>query len=203
MNGLLKPIDQVSPDDLKNLKIHAQEISRKAMELTDSWGAMFVMDKDSLENVARAIGLSEDLVPLLHENFKALQYVKLESGSKKGSHIFTWHGPDTAILALRGSVDFDNLMAVVNQDNLRVYLENNANTFRKVLASLPEYTEGHMFSPSTASKVFSSFGMKLEPEFIWDLALNMNANATEDAEGRRGISAQFIRGITLTLTSCI
>jgi len=59
------------------------------------------------------------------------------------------------------------------------------------------------FKPETASAVLASLGAKVSPELLYELCPKYGTTTVIDLEGRKGVTTEFIRCVTLTLGSTI
>lgn len=199
-----KATSAVTPKDMARIDAYSKPLMSKAMQLTDAWGAMFVMEEEYLRAIALALGFEDEVVSTLYEKARGLKYV-VEKGTSitPDRAVFTWHGPDATFLVLRGFNDPGSAFASINDSNLEKILVEHVGLFTKIMQTLPPYTRFHMFSPEVARNVIGSFGANLTPDLLFSLAQKLGGNVTVDLEGRRGISAQFIRSVTLTLCAAI
>ena len=191
----------VDLDALDRLQVHAGSISAKAMELTDSWGqAMFILDPETVERVFGALGFSTPVATDVYEAVRSLEYVRRDEVGADSRSEFTWHIVDAAVMTLRGST---NVGAPVGIDDANIdrFLQANVVLFEKVMAVMPEYTSRLMFSPEVGATVMASLGIDLSADKFYELAATYGRQVTLDREGRRGISTQFIRSLSLTIAA--
>lgn len=193
---------QVGLDGLKRLNTYARGLKSVAMELTDAWGAaMFIMDPQLVEDVFFAVGFSKAVSSAVFESVRALSYVQHKQQGAPPQSEFTWHGADGTVLTLRGCKDLRSAMVAVDDDTVEAYLVANRALFDKIMGTVPEYTRHLMFSPEVAERVLATFGAKVTADRIYDLAWRYGGQVTEDLEGRRGVSTQFVRSLTLVLSA--
>jgi hypothetical protein len=197
----LKPAEGVTVEDFDKLATHGHDVASKAMELTDAWGAMFVIDRQTLHDVCTTLGFREDVSTTLYDKGVALSDVQERGYDGVERSVFTWHKPDAALLTLRGAVDLGVAMADVTDESLDRLISENLDLFNKVMTVLPEYTHHHMFSPKVASNVLGVFGARVSPATMYRLAPKYGTCVSVDLEGRQGVSTQFIRSVTLTLSA--
>jgi len=70
----------VIESDIRLIQENASAISKKAMELTDSWaGVMFVLSQEVVERVATAVGFDISVAKNIHKEIQKLQYASTES----------------------------------------------------------------------------------------------------------------------------
>ncbi|MGS0627822.1 MULTISPECIES: hypothetical protein [Photorhabdus] len=189
----------VSQNELCRISNNADAIRAKAMELTDSWeGVMFALSAEELENIALALEFSPDIADKIHNELKTLQYAKIQS-QVGPSFIATYHVLDVSLLALRGVTDFDNALSHVNDFNLQSFLNENQYTFQKIRAALPGHAARMNFKPETAAAVLKALGANISPDLLYELCPKYGTSSVIDLEGRRGVTTEFIRSVTLTL----
>ena len=73
--------------------------------------------------------------------------------------------------------------------------------FETLMNVMPDYTQRLMFSPEVAATVMSTLGANVSADTIYDLAWRYGGQVTKDLDGRRGVSTQFIRSLTLTIAA--
>jgi len=199
-----QPIDEIRAEDLWRLTDEAPSLAKKAMELTDSWGeAMFVMDRETVEKLFATLGFSAEVVSGVYEGVRGIGYVQHDRQNLPTTSQFTYHALDAACMVLRGIPDLDTAMASVDDQNADLFIENGRDLFHRVMDALPSYCQNLMFSPEVAARVVGSFGGRVAPDTLYDLAWKFGGQVTRDSEGRRGISTQFIRAFTLTIAATI
>jgi len=200
----LKPAHLIATQDLANIRVHARAITAKAMELTDVWGAMFILDEEDLTTIARAIGIPEEVTARLYSAVLDLAYVR-ERGSRatEGRVRFTWHGDDPLVLVLRSAADLGAAMSDVTDLTVEGYIRDNSDLFTRLMVAMPSYSRSHMFAPEVAARVFASFGATVSPAKLYELAPKYGGAVCEDVEGRKGIATQFIRSVSLTLAATV
>lgn len=188
---------------LANISANANAIRAKAMELTDSWaGVMFALSPEELEDIAMALGFEQSVARKIHYEIRGLEYAHTTGKSISGP-ITTYHALDVTFMALRGFEDYDNALAYFGDHNLKDVLEANQDTFQRVKQALPEHAARMNFKPETAASVLRSFGAQVSPDLLYDLASRYDTTSVVDIEGRRGVSVEFIRCVTLTLASTL
>ncbi|KMW72524.1 hypothetical protein TI10_13805 [Photorhabdus luminescens subsp. luminescens] len=191
--------EMVSQNELCRISDNADAIRAKAMELTDSWeGVMFALSEEELENIALALEFSPDVAGKIHNKLKTLRYAKIQSQAGP-SFIVTYHILDVSLLALRGVTCFDNALSHVNDFNLQSILNENQDTFQKIRATLPEHAARMNFKPETAAAVLKALGANISPDLLYELCPKYGTSSVIDLEGRRGVTTEFIRCVTLTL----
>ncbi|MBS9439007.1 hypothetical protein EAE91_18270 [Photorhabdus noenieputensis] len=189
----------VSQNELCRISDNADAIRAKAMELTDSWeGVMFALSAEELENIALALKFSPDVADKIHNELKTLRYAKVQSQAGP-SFIVTYHILDVSLLALRGVTSFNNALSHVNDLNLQPLLNENQDTFQKIRAALPEHTARMNFKPETAAAVLKALGADISSDLLYELCPKYGTSSVIDLEGRRGVTTEFIRCVTLTL----
>ena len=200
----LDAVSDLSVADLARIDTNSTALTKKAMELTDAWGARVVMEPAELKAVVRAVGLPDDVIEALYAKVKSLKYVVEKGTSATGDRaVFTWHGPDATLLILRGATDPGSAFATISDSNLADVIQAHCALFFRIFRALPEYTGRQMFAPDIAARVLSAFGASASPTVLYDLASKLGGGVTEDAEGRKGISSRFIRAATLTLATAL
>lgn len=193
----------VSQNELSRISVNAAAIRAKAMELTDSWeGVMFALPAEDLENMALALDFIPDVAEKIHNEIRALGYAKTQSLTGPVS-IATYHASDVSLLALRGVTDFDNALSHVNDSNLQQLLNDNQETFQRIRDALPEHSARMNFKPETASAVLAALGATVSPELLYEICPKYGTTTVIDLEGRKGVTTEFIRCVTLTLGSTV
>ncbi len=193
----------VKPDDLKRIAQRGREISAKAMELTDAWeGVMFQLTPAELTQIATALGFNPQTAEGIHPEICALSYATTLSHAGKTA-IATYHSLDVTFLALRGFANFDRALSPYSDKNIEWVLEAHQDTFRRIRKSLPEHAARMNFKPETASAVLRSFGAEVSADKLYELASKYGTSSVIDVEGRRGVSVEFIRSVTLTLATVL
>ncbi|MDR6295028.1 hypothetical protein [Pantoea dispersa] len=193
----------VSQNELSRIQDNADAIRAKAMELTDSWeGVMFALPPGDLEKMALALGFTPDVAEKIHQEIRSLAYAKTQSLTGPAA-IATYHASDVSLLALRGVTDFDNALSHVSDSNLQQLLNDNQETFQRIRDALPEHAARMNFKPETASAVLASLGAKVSPELLYELCPKYGTTTVVDLEGRKGVTTEFIRCVTLTLGSTV
>lgn len=173
--SLLSP-SQINREGLRRIEEGAQAIRAKALELTDTWGgAMFIMEPERCRKLFQALGFATDVAAEVYQRAYELHYVKHIHASGDSTSAFTWHGPDATILVLRGFEEPGNAFAAVTDETAESYLQSGHALFNEIMRVLPEYA----------------------------LALKYGGQHTQDLEGRRGVSTQFVRAFTLMLSATI
>lgn len=195
----LTPAD-VSVKNLQNLQLNSDNVCAKAMELTDSWGqAMFIMDKPLVEKIFAALGFSKEVCSEVYDAIRSLSYVR--TIDKQAA--VTWHAIDAACMTIRGIFDLGNAMKQIDDTNVEEFLVANLAFYEKLMNAMPDYTRNLMFSPEVAAVVIATLGGNVSDHKIYQLAAKYGHQATRDLEGRRGVSTQFIRSLTLTISAYI
>lgn len=198
----VKDIGDVEETDIDRLKPSAAELNARSMELTDAWGAMFVLSPDLVRDTAKAVGLSESVSGRLYEAIQSIADVRRRTEeNRSGPRRFTYHAFPGALMVLRGYGGLARVLEAVDDDYLDAFLASNAEAFGSVVDAHPEYAANLLFSPEVAARVLHVFGSTVSPEAMLDLALSHGANCAEDAEGRVGCSSSFIRGVALVLAA--
>jgi hypothetical protein len=197
----IEPTRQVDVEALNRLKVHAAEVSAKAMELTDSWGqAMFILDPLTVEQVFTALGFSGPVSTHVYEAVRSLGYVRREELGTAPRNEFTWHAMDAAVMTLRGATRI-GASTGIDDENIDDFIETNRPLFSTVMSVMPQYTSRLMFSPEVAATVMASLGIALSANKIYQLGVIYGGQVTLDLEGRRGVSTQFIRALSLTISA--
>jgi hypothetical protein len=197
------PPPAVKIDAISNISANAEAIKAKAMELTDSWaGVMFALSAEELNNIAMALGFDSSVAGSIHREIRALEYAHIQSKFSSSSAA-TYHALDVTFMALRGFSDFDNALAGFGDHNIQEVLDENQEMFLRVRQSLPEHAARMNFKPETAAAVLRSFGAQVSPDLLYQLASKYDTTSVIDIEGRRGVTVEFIRCVTLTLASTL
>ena len=196
----IKAPEAVTEKDLPNIQANSKKIASKSMELTDTWGAMFVMDDQELKNVGRTLGFSEKVCDGLHKEGVGLNYVNHKANGRPDQPKFTWHGGDSIFLTLRGFNDLDHAMQGVTDETLETHVRNNSRLIESLMEAMPAYARNHMFSPEVAARVLGAFGATVTPNTIFELGLQ-RSGVCQDLQGRQGIPTQFIRALSLSLAA--
>jgi hypothetical protein len=193
----------VSCDELPRIRANADALKAKAMQLTDAWeGVMFALSPKELENIAVALGFDETVAKQIHKEVQALGYAKTQ-GSAGAASLATYHIMDAAFLALRGCTEFSTALGSFGDHNLQSVLDSNRDVFERVRKALPDHASRMNFKPETAAAVLRSFGANVSADLLYELAPKYGTPTVVDLEGRRGVSAQFIRCVTLTLAASL
>lgn len=197
-------VEDVGVKGLTRLQENAQALMAKAMELTDSWGqAMFIMDQPLVEKLFAVMGFSKEVCSKVYEGVRSLAYVQHKRQGQDTQPQFTWHALDATCMTLRGITDLNTAMSGINDDNVERFLANNLDLFEKIMEAIPSYGRNLMFSPEVAERVVTSLGGNISADKLYDLAWKFGGQVTKDLEGRRGLSTQFIRSFTLTISARI
>ncbi|HZF93808.1 MAG TPA: hypothetical protein VEZ20_02940 [Allosphingosinicella sp.] len=188
---------------LERISQNADAIRAKAMELTDSWaGVMFRLTSDDLEKIAIALGFNPTVAAKIHDEIAALDYAMVSTNSDTFS-IATYHSLDVSFLALRGLTSFDHALSRFNDGNIEAVLDEHQDTFKRVMESLPTHAARMNFKPETAADVLSSLGADISADVLYRLASKYDTSSVVDLEGRRGVTVEFIRSVTLTLAATL
>jgi hypothetical protein len=197
----IEPVSQVGMGALNRLEAHAAEVSAKAMELTDSWGqAMFILDPLTVERVFTALGFSGPVSAHVYEAVRSLGYVRRDEHGGASRSEFTWHVMDAAVMTLRGATRV-GASTGIDDENIEDFLETHRPLFDTVMSVMPQYTSRLMFSPEVAATVMACLGIGLSADKIYQLGATYGRQVTLDLEGRRGVSTQFIRALSLTVAA--
>lgn len=189
---------------LARLDTCAQDVMAKAMRLTDAWGqAMFILDGPYVEKLFSVLGFPTEVCARVFEKVRGLAYVSHKQQGKTDQAEFTWHITDAACLTLRGAVGLDRVMASVTDKTVESFITNNIELFTALMNVMPEYASRLMFSPEVASTVMATLGANVSANVIYDLAWRYGKQVTRDLDGRRGVSTQFIRALTLVISARI
>lgn len=195
---------QVRLEDLARLDQHGQDVMGTAMKLTDSWGqAMFIMDGAYVATLFSVLGFSEQVSNAVYERVRSLAYVNHEIANASSRPEFTWHVTDAACLTLRGAVGLGQSMKSVNDANIEQTLLAGRDMFEGLMEAMPDYSRNLMFSPEVAAIVMGTLGANVSADTIYDLAWRYGGQTTKDLDGRRGVATQFIRSLTLAISSTI
>ncbi|MFO0754982.1 MAG: hypothetical protein U0359_00705 [Byssovorax sp.] len=195
---------QVTLADLARLEANAQDVMAIAMKLTDSWGqAMFVMDGAYVAKLFAALGYTKEVADAVYERVRSLAYVNHKIQGQADRAEFTWHITDAACFTLRGAKDLSKAMASVTDANIEQTLLANKSVFDRLMDIMPDYSRNLMFSPGVASTVMATIGSSVSAEKIYDLAWRYGGQVTKDLDGRLGVSTQFVRALTLTISATI
>jgi hypothetical protein len=193
----------VRRDELPRIRANAKALRAKAMQLTDAWeGVMFALSSKELENVAVALGFDEGVAKEIHREVQALGYAQSQ-GHAGAASLATYHALDVTFLALRGATDFDNALGGFGDHNLQAVLDAHRDVFKRIRDALPEHASRMNFKPETAAAVLKSLGANVTADLLYELAPKYGTPTVVDVEGRRGVSVQFIRCVTLTLASSL
>lgn len=197
-------VEEIGPSGLERLQSQAQDVMARAMELTDSWGqAMFIMDRPLVEKLFSVLGFSEEVCSKVFDGVRSLAYVQHKQQGAATETEVTWHAMDATCMALRGIVGLKTAMAGIDDSNVERFIEGNLNLFEKLMDAMPDYARNLMFSPEIGARVIATLGGKVSPDMLYDLAWKYGHQVTKDLDGRRGISTQFIRSLTLTISARI
>lgn len=200
----VKQVERVTVEGLDNLKTCAQDVMAKAMQLTDAWGqAMFIMDKPLVERLFSTLGFSGAVCAGVYEGVRSLAYVQHKRVDADTQTEFTWHAMDAAVMTLRGIVGLGTAMAGINDTNVEAFIEGNKDLFEKLMGVMPDYTANLMFSPEVAATVVATLGGNISADKIYEMAWKHGRQVTKDLDGRRGVSTQFVRSLTLTISARI
>lgn len=197
-------VDRVDAECLSYLRDEADGLGKKAMELTDSWGqAMFILDRETVERLFSVIGFSEDVVSGVYDGVCDIAYVEHNVSGEPARAEFTYHALDAACLVLRGFTDLGAALVEVDDGNAEKLIAEERALFGRLMDSLPGYCRNLMFSPEVAARVVTSLGGNVSADKLYELAWKFGGQSTKDLEGRRGVSTQFIRAFTLTLSATV
>ena len=174
------------------------------MALTDAWGAMFEMTENDFARLAHALGFTADIASRSYKSASELNYVT-ETLTSTGSErfILTWHGADDVILAIRGVSKLSSAYSAINDAKLRAQVKSEAELLARAMAAMPEYSARQMFSPEVAANVLAVHGATVTADGFFKLAQQQGGKYTIDKEARRGVSAQFIRGVSAMLAATV
>ncbi|MCC3770436.1 hypothetical protein [Streptomyces sp. UNOC14_S4] len=197
-------VGQVDAKCLSSLRSEAAGIGKKAMELTDSWGqAMFILDRETVERLFRVIGFSADVVSGVYDGVRDIAYVEHKVSGEPARAEFTYHALDATCLVLRGVTDLGSALGEVGDGTAEKLITEERALFDRIMGSLPDYCRHLMFSPEVAARVIASLGGHVSADKLYELAGKFGGRSTRDLEGRRGVSTQFIRAFTLTLSATV
>ncbi|MEO3974848.1 hypothetical protein [Streptomyces sp. CAU 1734] len=197
-------INQVGAENLSYLRDEASGLGKKAMELTDSWGqAMFILDRETVEKIFSAVGFSPEVVSGVYDGVRDIAYVEHRVSGEPARSEFTYHALDAACLVLRGFRDLGTALAEADDTSAEKLIDRERELFGRIMESLPEYCRSLMFSPEVAARVVASLGGRVSAAKLYELAGEFSGRVTLDLEGRRGVSTQFIRAFTLTLSATV
>jgi len=198
----IESVEQVSLNGLDRLRANSEDLVGKAMELTDSWGqAMFIMDPPLVEKLFSTLGFSRAVSAKVYDAVRSLSYVQHEVQGATTQPEVTWHAMDATCMTLRGAVGLGSAMAGIDDGNVEEFLEDNRALFEKLMDTIPDYTRNLMFSPEVAATVVATLGGKVSADKIYEMGSMYGRQVTLDLEGRRGVSTQFIRALTLTISA--
>jgi hypothetical protein len=107
---------------------------------------------------------------------------------------------DAAVMTLRGATRV-GAPTGIDDRNIEDFLETHRPLFDMVMTVMPHYTSRLMFSPEVAATVMASLGIGLSADKIYQLGASYGRQVTLDIEGRRGVSTQFIRALSLTVAA--
>jgi hypothetical protein len=200
----LDPPARVRIEDLARLDTHAKDVMAIAMKLTDSWGqAMFIMDGTYVAKLFSVLGFSKDVSDAVYEHVRKLGYVNHKIAGEEPRYEFTWHITDAACMTLRGAVGLGQAMSSVTDANIEQTLLASKGMFDALMDAMPDYSRNLMFSPEVAAVVMGTLGASVSADKIYDLAWRYGGQTTRDLDGRRGVSTQFVRSLTLAISSTI
>lgn len=195
---------EVTPAELGRIDEHAHDVMAIAMKLTDSWGqAMFIMDGDYVAKLFTVLGYTQEVADAVYERVRNLAYVNHRIQDQADRTEFTWHITDATCLTLRGAADLSKSMASVTDDNIEATLLASKGIFEQIMDVMPDYSRKLMFSPTVASVVMATLGSSVSAEKLYDLAWRYGGQVTKDLDGRLGVSTQFVRALTLTISATI
>jgi hypothetical protein len=193
----------VGIDAVGNIRANAPAIRAKAMELTDAWaGVMFALSAEELETIAVALGFGHSVAEKIYSEIRALEYAHMQ-GIAGSASIATYHSLDVTFMALRGLTSYDDALASFGDHNLQVVLDAHQETFQRIRQALPEHAARMNFRPETAAAVLAAFGANVSPDLLYALAPKYGTTSVVDIEGRRGVTVEFIRCVSLTLASTL
>jgi hypothetical protein len=197
-------VRQVTPSGLERIPANAENLSATAMELTDSWGqAMFIMDRALVQRIFSVLGFAEPVAAGVYDKVRLLAYVDHQQHGETPQAEVTWHAMDATCLSLRGVADLGSALAAVDDGTIEDVLKQNLQLFEDLTGTMPDYTHHLMFSPEVASTVMATLGAKVSADRIYELGAAYGRQVTRDLDGRRGVSTEFIRSLTLTLSARI
>jgi hypothetical protein len=195
-------VDEVDLSAIERLRTHSADVTTKAMELTDAWGqAMFILDRRLVKDLFSTLGFSEEVSSRVYDAVRSLSYVqhRVQGGGSRPE--VTWHAMDATCMTLRGALGLGSAMGSIDDSNVEAFLEENADLFEKLMEWMPDYARHLMFSPEVAATVVATLGGNLRAGKIYELAATYGRQVTRDLDGRRGVSTQFIRSLTLTIAA--
>jgi hypothetical protein len=196
--------DVIGRENLERLRARSSDLSAKAMELTDAWGqAMFVLDRPLVERLFSTLGFSDEVAAGVYDGVRSLAYVEREQDGGEPQPEVTWHAVDATCLTLRGCVGLGSAMSDIDDESVEGFIDGHLDLFEELMEAMPSYARSLMFSPEVASVVIGAFGADLSADKLYELAATYGRQVTEDLEGRRGVSTQFVRSLTLTIAARI
>jgi hypothetical protein len=199
-----KTVEQVTVADLNNFNVHAQDVMAVAMKLTDSWGqAMFILNQNLVQNLFTALGFSAEVAANVFESVRALGYVHHRIAGESTRTEFTWHVADAACMTLRGIVGMRSAFNGIDDSNVEQFLLGNRDLFDRLMGAMPEYAANLMFSPGIGATVIETLGGAVSAEKLYEMAWTYGGQVTKDLDGRLGVSTQFVRALTLTISARI
>jgi hypothetical protein len=203
MSNETKDLAMVHERDLELISTNAAELNAKAMLLTDAWGAMFILDADTVKSTIATLGMSETLGQKFYDKVRSISVVNTwgVSGTASDPKVFTWHMLAASLLTVRGEGDLGKAMAWITNDTLESFIHANADLLKRTMALQPDYAKYLLFSPKVAANVLGVFGARVGAEELLRIAKQSDVITAEDAEGRRGIACKFARSLALVIAS--
>jgi hypothetical protein len=195
---------EVQRSDVGRIGNNGHAVSAKAMELTDRWGqAMFILSRSLVTSIFETLGFTGEVSSETYDAVRDLAYVSHERQDEEPQPEVTYHAIDAACLALRGATDLEVAMSTVDDVTIEDFLAENLDLFERLMKIMPDYSANLMFSPEVAASVIAVFGATVSADKIYELGATYGRQATMDLDGRRGVSTQFIRSLTSTISARI
>jgi hypothetical protein len=193
----------VQESDLRRISTNATELNAKAMLLTDAWGAMFILDPETVKNTVATLGMPKALGQKFYDAVRAVSIVDTRNLTTVAleRRPFTWHMLAASILVVRRQQNLGTAMAWVNDSTLERFVDANSDLFKRVMAIQPDYASYLLFSPRVASNVLAVFGAAATPDTLLRIASRYGVISAEDAAGRKGIACKFARSLALLIAS--
>jgi len=203
MINATKDLAMVTDADLEKISANAADLNEKAMLLTDAWGAMFVLDADTVVSTVTTLGMPHALGQKFYDKVRSVSVIDTWGlkNAPANSRVFTWHMLAASILTVRGEVNLGQAMAWLDNETLRTFVRDNTDLFVRTMAIQPDYASYLLFSPQVAANVAGVFGAKVNPDEMLRVANEYGVVTAVDPEGRRGIACKFARSLTLVIAS--
>lgn len=196
-------LSTVEDQDLRRLIDNSEELNAKAMLLTDAWGAMFILDVETVKTTTATLGMPAYLGQKFYDTVSSVSVVNTwgMTDGPSDPKVFTWHLLAASILTVCGATDLGQAMDWVSDDTIDEIVDENAELLGRTIALQPDYASYLLFSPQVAARVLGVFGATATPGKLLEVARRVGVITAEDAEGRQGIACKFARSLALVLAS--